>query len=448
MSENKPLFLDLDADNPETTEIESLCMQCHENGYTRLLLTKIPFYKEVVLMSFSCDHCGYQNNEIQSSGQVAEKGIKITVIIKHLNDLNRQVVKSDYTSFKIKELDFEVPPKSQKGEVTTVEGILTRCITGLEQDQVLRRIQHPEAAEQIDAFIKKLEELKELENPFTLYLEDISGNCHVENPHAPNRDPEMSVTHFVRTNDQNHELGFYSNGEIHGEGVVDKKDPSGVLHPIAEDEFQLENFHGEVMQFATNCSNCGSPCETNMKMTDIPHFKEVIIMATVCDACGHKTNEVKSGGGVELQGLRLEITVKSIDDFSRDVLKSDTCSLSIPELELEVGGWALGGRFTTVEGILSAIRDQLANPSYSHLVGDSQRPESKEKLNNFLVKFDEITEGKREVTLILDDPAGNSYVQSMRDDDLPDDQLKIIKYDRTFEQNEELGLNDMKTENY
>ena len=27
----------------------------------------------------------------------------------------------------------------------------------------------------------------------------------------------------------------------------------------------------------------------------IPHFKEVIIMATTCDACGHKTNEVKSG---------------------------------------------------------------------------------------------------------------------------------------------------------
>ena len=28
----------------------------------------------------------------------------------------------------------------------------------------------------------------------------------------------------------------------------------------------------------------------------IPHFKEVIIMATTCDSCGHRTNEVKSGG--------------------------------------------------------------------------------------------------------------------------------------------------------
>ena len=28
----------------------------------------------------------------------------------------------------------------------------------------------------------------------------------------------------------------------------------------------------------------------------VPHFKEMIVMATTCDTCGHKTNEVKSGG--------------------------------------------------------------------------------------------------------------------------------------------------------
>ena len=34
-------------------EIESYCMNCEENGITRLLLTRIPFFREVVLMSFS-----------------------------------------------------------------------------------------------------------------------------------------------------------------------------------------------------------------------------------------------------------------------------------------------------------------------------------------------------------------------------------------------------------
>ena len=29
---------------------------------------------------------------------------------------------------------------------------------------------------------------------------------------------------------------------------------------------------------------------------DIPHFKEVIIMACSCDVCGYKSNDVKAGG--------------------------------------------------------------------------------------------------------------------------------------------------------
>lgn len=49
-----------------------------------------------------------------------------------------------------------------------MEGLIDRSISGLEQDQEARREQHPEAAEQIDDFIRKLKELKELPEPFTL----------------------------------------------------------------------------------------------------------------------------------------------------------------------------------------------------------------------------------------------------------------------------------------
>lgn len=59
-----------------------------------------------------------------------------------------------------------------------------------------------------------------------------------------------------------------------------------------------------------------------------------------------------------------------------------------------------------------------------------------------------LIDGETKATLILDDPAGNSYVQSLGDGDALDEFLTIEKYDRTFEQMEELGLNDLKTENY
>lgn len=54
---------------------------------------------------------------------------------------------------------------------------------------------------------------------------------------------------------------------------------------------------------------------------EIPYFKEVVIMATNCDSCGHRTNEIKSGAGVEPRGVKIEVTVSSREDFSRDLLK-------------------------------------------------------------------------------------------------------------------------------
>ena len=67
-------------------EIESLCMKCHEQvrsllgglafhsgsnqGVTRLMLTSIPYFREVILMSFRCENCGFSNNEIQSAGAI------------------------------------------------------------------------------------------------------------------------------------------------------------------------------------------------------------------------------------------------------------------------------------------------------------------------------------------------------------------------------------------
>lgn len=432
---NQPVFCELSASDlePEITEIESLCVECGKNGITRLLLTKIPHYKDIVLISFECEHCGYQNNEIQSGGKIAEKGIKITLQVATLQDLNRQIVKSDYTSIHIPHLDFEIPSQSQKGEVTTVEGIIDRSIRALEQDQSRRREEFPDTAIEIDLFISKLHALKILEEPFTIIFQDISGNSHVENPKAPIKDSQCTITYFKRTEEQNHMLGIYSDNE------------DVLLKPIREGEYPLEQIEGEVLSFPTNCPDCNSPCETNMKLTNIPHFKEVVIMATLCESCGHRTNEVKSGGGIEPQGVRIEVTVTGREDFSRDLLKSETCDMEIPELELEVGPTILGGRFTTVEGIIMAMKEQLS--SSTAFTGDSTDSETVNRMNTFIAQLEDVLDGQRKVTLILDDPAGNSYVQSLSDNG-PDDKLKITKYERNFEQNEELGLNDIKVENY
>jgi len=441
MVSKDPVFSDLSADdiNSEPTEIESMCMNCHDNGVTKLLLTMIPHYKEIILMSFNCEHCGFSNNEIQSGGVIQEKGLKLTVTISSERDLSRQLVKSDYATVTIPELELEIPPKGQKGEITTVEGVLERTIAGLEQDQPVRRHMDPDGAKQIDDYVVKMRETLLLAKPFTVLLDDPSGNSFIENPNAPGPDTGRTSEQYERTTEQDHKLGMYTQEELRTED-----DP--VLAKVPEDSaLTEEKLKEEILTFPTNCHSCNAPAETNMKMTNIPYFKEVVIMATVCDMCGIKTNEVKAGGGIEPMGKKITLKVTDPTDMSRDVLKSETCSIAIPELEFEMGGQALGGRFTTLEGLLNNVLDSVEQNSVWG--GDGVAPDINERMTKFKQKFHECIAAAVNFTVVLDDPAGNSYMQNVYAPE-EDPELSIEIYERSFDQNDDLGLNDMKVEGY
>jgi len=434
----EPVFAPLsgEADGASPTVVDSMCVNCGEDGLTRLLLTKIPHYQEVILMSFRCEHCHYTNNEIQPGGRIQDKGVRYSVTIRNERDLCRQVVKSDHATLSVPEIELEIPPSSQKGEVTTVEGVLQRTVAGLEQDQPVRRIMDPDNADKIDTFVGRIHDLVGLNQEFTVIIDDHSGNSFIENPLAPAADPATKVTYYHRTKEQDHDLCLYTEDEVR-----DTDDP--VLKKTEEEK----ELHDEVLQFPTNCPECNAPCETNMKMTSIPFFKEVVIMATNCDTCGHKTNEVKSGGGIEEKGRRITLRVADpTSDLTRDVLKSETCQVVIPELEFEMGGAALGGRFTTLEGLLANVEEMVeTNPLFGG--GDAAAPDVEKRMAAFMARLQGLKEGREPFTLVLDDPAGNSYLQNVYAPD-DDPQMKIEEYERSFEQNDELGLNDMKVENY
>ncbi|XP_044775291.1 zinc finger protein ZPR1 isoform X2 [Neomonachus schauinslandi] len=344
----------------------------------------------------------------------------------YCNDMNREVVKTDSATTRIPELDFEIPAFSQKGALTTVEGLISRAVSGLEQDQPARRANEEAIAERIDEFIVKLKELKQVASPFTLIIDDPSGNSFVENPHAPQKDHALVITHYNRTLQQEEMLGLQAEAP-------------------PEEKPEEEDLRNEVLQFNTNCPECSAPAQTNMKLVQIPHFKEVIIMATNCENCGHRTNEVKSGGAVEPLGTKLTFHITDPLDLTRDVLKSETCSVEIPELEFELGMAILGGKFTTLEGLLKDIQELVTKNPFT--LGDSSNPGQMEKLQEFSRKLDQILQGNMKAHFIMNDPAGNSYLQNLYAPE-DDPQMKVEHYKRTFDQNEELGLNDMKTEGY
>ena len=388
-------------------------------------------------MSFSCDKCGFHNNEIQPAGTIQLKGAHYELRLTAMADFERQVVKSDTATVKFIELDLEVP--AGKGQLTNVEGLLTTVVDDLAFGQEQRKVQSAEVYAKVEEVISRGRKMLAGEAfPFRVAVDDPAGNSFI----AP--DPRDGVgkwekREFLRTPEQNAELGLADTA------------PSADLD---EDDNIIPD---QIYQFPASCPGCMHACTTNMKMVDIPHFRQVVIMNTTCDACGYKSNDVKTGGEIPEKGRRVTLRVKSDVDLARDILKSESCALECPELSLSVNPGTLGGRFTTVEGLLTQVRDDLHNQIFEADAdagatarrNDSLAADEKSRWEEFFDNLNAAIKGEKEFTIVLEDPLASSYVQSLADDpSQPDDQMTVEEYDRTDEEEEDLGLKDMKTEGY
>ncbi len=175
-------------------------------------------------------------------------------------------------------------------------------------------------------------------------------------------------------------------------------------------------------------------------------------MADPLTVVADRSNEVKTGGAVPSKGRRITLQVCNPQDLTRDILKSETCALSSPELSLSVTPGTMGGRFTTVEGLLTQVRDDLHNQIFD--IGGADRPggdslpeETRNTWGSFFDTLDKARKGEMPFTVVLEDPWAGSYVQNLCVPD-PDPQISVEDYERTEEENEDLGLNDINVEGY
>jgi zinc finger protein len=250
-------------------------------------------------MSFRCEHCGFSNNEIQSAGVIRRErsstceeyypsefvcllaeGSVYTARILSRQDLNRQIVKSGTCTVTIPEYELTIP--ASKGQLTTVEGLISDVIRDLSYDQPLRRIQDEETFTKIQVLVDKLKAIVPIEEedneeaisvkeavnseapipPFTLTLDDPSGNSFIEFVDSM-ADPKWNLRTYRRTKEQNVALGLVAADD----SVVEEKETP------TEDAPADESGNDEVYIFPGICSSCGHPLDTRMKKVVIPYFK-------------------------------------------------------------------------------------------------------------------------------------------------------------------------------
>ena len=252
----------------------------------------------MILSSFYCPHCNFRNSEIQPAGELQPKGVRYTFRSESKEDLNRQIVKSDTCALKIEEIDLEIP--AGRGQLTNVEGVLRMVEKDLGDKQDERKAIDMNLYEKIDAVIQKLSQMASgAILPFVISLDDPAGNSWVE-PSTSDGEGKRVKHEYIRSPEQNVSLGLAATDEVPAEAVKMRPEYHATqMYPYTEEQSTTNNADEEddiiennVYTFPATCSSCQRPCDTNMKMVNIPYFREVVIMSTNCDYCGCKDDRL------------------------------------------------------------------------------------------------------------------------------------------------------------
>lgn len=139
--------------------------------------------------------------------------------------------------------------------------------------------------------------------------------------------------------------------------------------------------------------------------SEIPYFGEHTQITITCDSCGWKhTDFIPSDGDKE--GF-WSIIVDSLQKNSARIIRSSSCTIRIPELDLEVSpGGSASGYITNIEGVLKRFIDAVKSVIRDLENKDSDFQSAQELLQSLLSAVD----GSNVLTVELLDPRGRSQI--------------------------------------
>lgn len=153
-----------------------------------------------------------------------------------------------------------------------------------------------------------------------------------------------------------------------------------------------------------NCPICGAESKLHFLPYDIPFFGEIMIFTAVCSSCGYRSTDVKVMSDEKRR--RCEIGISSADDLNAIVVRSSFGTIEIPELGIYVEPKIGEAFISTVEGVLKRVENVVK------MLSRDVEGARKKRAEAVLKRIAEIKTGKASMTLIIDDPAGNSAIIS------------------------------------
>lgn len=139
------------------------------------------------------------------------------------------------------------------------------------------------------------------------------------------------------------------------------------------------------------------------RVEKIPYFGEIMESVLICERCNYRSTDIIC---LEQKEPSRYIIEAGEDTLNARVVKSQSATIRIPELGLKVEpGPRSAGYISNIEGVVE--RFEAALKTALNLFEDD---ESKEKASKILEMLHEVREGVRKVTVIIEDPFGQSFV--------------------------------------
>jgi zinc finger protein len=150
------------------------------------------------------------------------------------------------------------------------------------------------------------------------------------------------------------------------------------------------------------CPLCGAESTVHFLPYEIPFFGEIMIITSVCSSCGYRSTDVMVLSGERKE--RSEIVVSSTEDLNALVVRSSFGTIRIPELGVNVEPKRGEAFVTTVEGVLRRVERVVK------ILQKDVKGARKKRAEEVLKHIEKIKSGEARMTLIIDDPTGNSAI--------------------------------------
>ncbi len=152
----------------------------------------------------------------------------------------------------------------------------------------------------------------------------------------------------------------------------------------------------------STCPVCNRELVTNWVEDNIPFFGEVMHITSRCE-CGFRYADTIIL--TQKRPVRYELKIKKQDDMDARVVRSTSGTIRIPELGIDIEpGPASESFVSNIEGVLERVEEILQNV----MLWDEK--DKTERAKELLSALEKIKMGKYGVTIVIEDPLGNSAI--------------------------------------